>query len=130
MYDELSPEQRRAMWATVERGFPARIRSGTLGEVVYWVHDQQAADELKQQGITEVRYTLAEVREIQGKSPDFLREIHRIKREFNATLQRTSPKPVLQAGRVFLAGNSERAVNGGLLTTCGVETASAGEGRL
>ncbi len=90
------------MWATVEGGGPVRIRSGTLGKVVYWVRDQKAADELKCQGGTDVCYTLAELRQIQGKTPELLRGIHRYKRQYGAILEK-----VLEGGYTFKApGNT------------------------
>ncbi len=82
-----------------QTGSPVRIFSEVLGEVIFWVRDQRAADELKRQGITETAYTFVELVQIQGKSPEFLRDIHRFKKEFGATLAKTEPKPMLRAGR-------------------------------
>ena len=92
------------MWATLEAGGPVRIRSGTLGEVVWWVRDERAIDalrkDLRYQG--ECVYPLAELRELAGQGSEFLRDIHRLKRTFNATLQKTAPKPALRAGLAFI----------------------------
>src|SRR5918996_6301819 len=94
-WSKLTPESREAIIPTIKAGQPVRIFSEVLGEVVYWVRDHQAVDELKRQGITEVCYTLVELRELAGQGPEFLRDIHRLKKEFGATLARTEPKPVL-----------------------------------
>jgi hypothetical protein len=100
----LTLEQRRGIFPAIEAGNPVHIFSETLDEVVWWTRDEQTAEALKQdpryQG--EVIYTLAELRELAGQGPEFLRDIHRLKRTFNATLQKTVPKPALRAGLAFI----------------------------
>ena len=98
-WQSLSPEQWAGILPDISSGQPVRIFSEVLGEVIFWVRDQRAADELKRQGITETAYTFVELVQIQGKSPEFLRDIHRFKKEFGATLAKTEPKPMLRAGR-------------------------------
>jgi hypothetical protein len=65
-----------------------RVLSATLGECIYWVKDEPTAERLKRapdyQG--EVIYTLAELRELAGQSPELLQDIHQFKRAFGATL--------------------------------------------
>jgi hypothetical protein len=59
---------------------------------VYWARDEQTAERLKRapdyQG--EVIYTLAELQELAGQSPELLRDIHRLKRGFGATLEKVN----------------------------------------
>jgi hypothetical protein len=87
-------EERQEALAAVKRGDVARIVSATLGESVYWVRDEETAKWIKREPVLamlydyqgEVIYTLAELRELSGKSPEFLREIHRVKKFLGATL--------------------------------------------
>jgi hypothetical protein len=69
-----------------------RIFSETLGEAVYWVRDAEISARVKRgpdyQG--EVCYTLAELRELAGQSPEFLRGIHQFKKTFGATLEKVN----------------------------------------
>ncbi len=90
-WQKLTHEQRQAIISTIKAGDPVRIFSEVLGEVVYWVRDDRAVGKLKGQGIREVCYTLAELKQIAGQGPEFLKDIHRLKREFTATLQRAEP---------------------------------------
>lgn len=94
-WSKLTPEQRQAIIPTIKAGRPVRIFSGVLGEMVWWTRDEQTAEVLKQdpryQG--EVIYALAELVQIQGKSLEFLRDIHRFKKEFGARLAKAEPKP-------------------------------------
>jgi hypothetical protein len=68
------------------------VASATLGESVYWVRDARRAKRLKRepgyQG--QVIYTLAELKELTGQSPELLRDIHQFKKTFGATLQKTT----------------------------------------
>jgi hypothetical protein len=79
---------RREALAAVKRGDVARIVSATLGESVYWVRDEETAERLKREPDYrgEVIYTLAELRELAGQSPELLRDIHQFKKTFGATL--------------------------------------------
>ena len=87
-WSKLTSEERQAIIPTIKAGHSVRIFSEVLGEFVYWVKDEPTAGRLKRapdyQG--EVCYTLAEVRELTGQSPELLRDIHRLKRSFGATL--------------------------------------------
>jgi hypothetical protein len=67
-----------------------RIFSEVLGEFVYWVHDEQTAERLKREPgyQDQVIYTLAELKELTGQSPELLRDIHQFKKTFGATLQK------------------------------------------
>jgi hypothetical protein len=97
-WTNLTPDQRAGIIPTIKGGQPVRIFSEVLGEIVWWARDEQTAEVLKQdpryQG--ECVYTLGELRKLAGKSSEFLRDIHRLKKEFGATLARTEPKPVLE----------------------------------
>jgi hypothetical protein len=79
---------RREALAAVKRGDVARTMSTTLGESVYWVRDEETAERLKREPDYrgEVIYTLAELRELAGQSPELLRDIHQFKKTFGATL--------------------------------------------
>jgi hypothetical protein len=92
-WSKLTSEERQAIIPTIKAGRPVRIFSEVLGEFVYWVHDEQTAERLKRepdyQG--EVVYTLAELRELTGKSPELLRDIHQFKRAFGATFEKENP---------------------------------------
>lgn len=90
---DLTREDHRAeAMAAVKRGESVLVVSATLGEFVYWVCDEQAAERLKRapdyQG--EVIYTLAELQELTGQNPELLRDIHQFKKTFGATLQKTT----------------------------------------
>jgi hypothetical protein len=90
-------EQREAL-AAIKRGDVVRIVSDTLGESVYWVRDEETAERIKREPVLallydyrgEVIYTLAELRELAGKSPEFLRGIHQFKKTFGATLEKVN----------------------------------------
>jgi hypothetical protein len=91
-------EERQEALAAVKRGDVARIVSTTLGESVYWVRDKETAERIKREPVLallydyrgEVIYTLAELRELAGKSPEFLRGIHQFKKTFGATLEKVN----------------------------------------
>jgi hypothetical protein len=107
-WSKLTSEERQAIIPTIKAGHPVRIFSEVLGESVYWVHGEQTVERLKRapdyQG--EVCYTLAELRELVGQSPELLRDIHRLKRGFGATEEterRAADKPQF-ATRAFLYG--------------------------
>jgi hypothetical protein len=76
----------------VKEGEPVYVYSHTLAEGVYWVRDEQTAEFLKRkpdyQG--EAYYTLTELRELSGQSPDLLKAVHQFKRTFGATVQKTT----------------------------------------
>ena len=84
---------RQEALAAVKRGESVLVASATLGEAIYWAPDGEAAERIKRvpdyQG--EVCYTLAELRELTGKSPEFLRGIHQFKKIFGATLEKETP---------------------------------------
>ena len=85
-------DHRQEALAAVKRGDPVLVASARLCESVYWVRDEQTAERLKRapdyRG--EVIYTLAELRELSGQSPELLRAIHQFKKTFGATLQKTT----------------------------------------
>lgn len=85
-------DHRQEALAAVKRGDMVRVLSATLGEAIYWVWDEEIAERLKRapdyQG--EVCYTLAELRELSGQSPELLRDIHQFKRAFDVTLHKTT----------------------------------------
>jgi hypothetical protein len=85
-------DHRQEALAAVKHGDPVLVASATLAEAVYWVRDKQTAERFKRapdyQG--EVCYTLAELRELAGQSPELLRDIHRFKRGFGATLEKVN----------------------------------------
>ena len=83
---ECSKEPLQILWQRVQAGEPIRIYSDTLGEAVCWVRDETLAAQLKQQE-TVCYYTLAELKELAGKPPDFLRDVHQLKKRFSATLK-------------------------------------------
>jgi hypothetical protein len=87
----VSDTKRQAL-AAVKRGDVAQIVSATLGESVYWVQDEETAERLTRapgyQG--EVCYTLAELRDLTGQSPELLRDIHQFKKTFRATLEKVN----------------------------------------
>jgi hypothetical protein len=89
----LTPEQQRGLWQIIQHGDSVCIYSEVLQAMVWWVRDNGAADRLKgdprYQG--EVIYTLAEIRELAGQAPKLLKDIHRLKQAFNATLQKVTP---------------------------------------
>jgi hypothetical protein len=90
---DLTREDPRAeALAAVKRGDAVLVASATLGESVYWVRDARRAKRLKRepgyQG--QVIYTLAELKELTGQSPELLRDIHQFKKTFGATLQKTT----------------------------------------
>jgi hypothetical protein len=68
---------------------------------VYWVRDEQTAERLKRAPDYpgEVCYTLAELRELSGQSPELLRDIHPLKGAFGATVQKTT-KEAGHAGEI------------------------------
>jgi hypothetical protein len=86
-------ERHKEILARVKEGEPMYVYSHTLAEGVYWVRDEQTANYLKRspdyQG--EVCYTLAEIRELAGHSPEFLRGIHQFKKTFGATIEKETP---------------------------------------
>ena len=83
--------------------------SATLGESVYWVRDEETAERLKRapdyQG--EVCYTLAELRELSGQSPELLRDIHHLKRGFEATLERVNPGVTARSRNTVRCGDCQ-----------------------
>lgn len=85
-------DHRQEALAAVKRGDVALVASATLGESVYWVRDERTAERLKRepgyQG--EVIYTLGEIKELAGQSPELLRDIHQFKRTFGANVQKTT----------------------------------------
>ena len=91
-WSKLTSEERQAIIPTIKAGPPMRIFSEVLGEFVYWVKDEPTAGRLKRapdyQG--DVVYTLAEIRELAGQSPEFLRGIHQVKKAFGATLEKVN----------------------------------------
>ena len=74
------------LWSRVKAGEPVQVYSEMLSEFVWWVKDTALAAELKNQGLAEVIYTIDELRELAGKAPEFLKDIHQLKRQFGATL--------------------------------------------
>jgi hypothetical protein len=95
-------ERHKEILARVKKEGAVYLYSHTLAEGVYWVHDEQTAERLKRapdyQG--EVCYTLAELGELSGKSPEFLRGIHQFKKNFGATLvPRGAPRTSEGTGR-------------------------------
>ncbi len=87
----LTLEEKHDLLGAVEKVGPVRMYSATLGEHVWWVRDERESEDLKRQGVTEIAYTLAELRELAGKTPELLRDIHKFKVEFGATLGKVTP---------------------------------------
>jgi TubC N-terminal docking domain len=85
-------ERHKEILACVKEGEPVYVYSHTLAEGVYWVRDEQTAEFLKRkpdyQG--EAYYTLTELRELSGQSPDLLKAVHQFKGTFGATVQKTT----------------------------------------
>jgi hypothetical protein len=85
-------DHRQEALAAVKRGEAVRVLSATLGEVCYWVPDEEIAERLRRapdyRG--EVIYTRAELGELAGQSPEFLRGIHQFKKTFGATLEKVN----------------------------------------
>jgi hypothetical protein len=107
--DLTSEDRRREALAAVKRGDTVRVLSATLEESVYWVLDEEIAERLKRepdyQG--EVIYTRAELWDLAGQSPEFLRGIHQFKKTFGATVQKTT-KEAHKKLRPIYKGNSEQ----------------------
>jgi len=91
-WSALTPAQMKDLWRRVKQG-SVRLYSDTLNEPVWWVRDAYTAEELRSQGITEVCYTAAALKALAGKPAAFLRDVHQLKKRFEATLRPAPAHP-------------------------------------
>jgi hypothetical protein len=112
-----NPLPKNAASLVRERGYIC-VRSAALGDTVYLCRDTGAVEEVSAlpgyHG--EACYTMDELRELQGRSAEFLSNVHLVKKAFDATLveSRDIWRPMF---RVWLKDNMRLTVTHSVGTT-------------
>lgn len=88
---DATPAERQALWRRVIQGEPVAVYSESLGEAVYWVRDEVLAKQLAAKGERLVCYSVAELKALAGQPAEFLRDIHALKKTFDARLENIEP---------------------------------------
>ena len=74
----------------IKTGYPVKVWSGVLQEWLIWVRGETERNKLIKQGCTLPIYTLGELAVVAKRSSEDLRNIHQMKKIFNATITEKS----------------------------------------
>jgi hypothetical protein len=96
-WHDATPDERAEIKAALLEGLPVQIYSKVLGEVIWWVKDDDVALKLKGGGFVregyppyqgEAIYVWSELLAVMGFPPDAIKNLHELKKAFDATISK------------------------------------------
>ncbi len=104
-WHDATPDDRAEIKTALFEGLPVQIYSKVLGEVIWWVKDDDVARKLKggefvKRGYPsyqrEAIYVWSELLAVMGFPPDALKNLHAFKKAFDATISK--PRVICAGG--------------------------------
>lgn len=104
--------------AAVQAGAVARIWSGTCADTLHLCRDDEARAGLLADGVEPWRvWTLAEVRQVAGRGPEYVRNVHRLRVEMGATLTDSDDRRTCRDCAEYAEPHCRAALRGELAAT-------------